>query len=187
MSVRRKIAVLSVIGFGACAVLIACFRLIPLIELNDSPDFSYILGEMVIVAALEIQFAIIAINLPSLKALWLRITSGSSGGSEPESSNQKGYKLSSIKRAGNSGGAIYGDWSGRHRSDEPRSITRSKPGNLSTESEEELFRQCGTGLQIPIQGMKIMDNHIEVKTDIRGITTDKEDKDASAKLFLTVH
>ncbi|KAF9700116.1 hypothetical protein EKO04_001590 [Ascochyta lentis] len=40
MSTRRKIAVLSVISFGASAVLVACLRLIPLFELNSSPNLS---------------------------------------------------------------------------------------------------------------------------------------------------
>ncbi|KAH7111800.1 hypothetical protein B0J11DRAFT_190415 [Dendryphion nanum] len=76
MSVRRRIAVLLVIGFGACSALIACFRLIPLFELNSSLDFSYILGKLVITAALEIQFAVVAVSLPSLKALWLQVAGG---------------------------------------------------------------------------------------------------------------
>ncbi|KAF1352738.1 hypothetical protein EJ07DRAFT_23355, partial [Lizonia empirigonia] len=74
MSTRRKVAVLAVISFGASAVLVACFRLIPLFELNSSPDLSYVLGKMIIVAALEIQLAIVAVNLPSLKALWNKMT-----------------------------------------------------------------------------------------------------------------
>ncbi|ORY18830.1 hypothetical protein BCR34DRAFT_473086, partial [Clohesyomyces aquaticus] len=62
MSLRRKIPVLSVISFGACAVIIACFRLIPLFELNSSPDISYVFGKTVIVAVIEIQFAVVAVN-----------------------------------------------------------------------------------------------------------------------------
>jgi hypothetical protein len=80
MSLRRKIAVLSVIGFGSSSVLVTCFRLIPLQELNTSPDVSWVLSKMVVVAALEIQLAVIAVNLPSLKALWTKLTGGSSSG-----------------------------------------------------------------------------------------------------------
>ncbi|OCK77487.1 hypothetical protein K432DRAFT_255139, partial [Lepidopterella palustris CBS 459.81] len=81
MSLKRKIAVLSVITFGASAVLISALRLIVLYELYVSPDISYVLGKMVIIAALEIQFAILAVNLPSAKALWNQLTGGSTAGS----------------------------------------------------------------------------------------------------------
>lgn len=90
-----------------------------------------------------------------------------------------------MKRAGNSGGAVFGDKPGRHRSDGTQSITRLKPSNSSTGSEEELFRPCGTGLQVPIQEVKMMDNDIEVKTDIRVVIMDKEDESVLPKPFLT--
>lgn len=132
MSVRRKIAVLSVISFGASAVLVACFRLIPLFELNSSPDVSYVLGKMVIVAAVEIQLAIVAVNLPSLKALWIKITGGSSAASGPYYSRERGYKLSTIKSSKGPSNRISRG-----------SITRMEHNVPNTESEEELFKQAG--------------------------------------------
>jgi hypothetical protein len=162
MSTRRKIAVLSVIAFGSSSVIIACFRLIPLLELNDSPDTSWVLGKMIIVAALEIQFAVIAVNMPSLKALWMRMTNGSSAGSGPDNSNSKGYKLSGLKRNGT--GA---QWSKGGRSKGSRgSITRLERDIASTESEEELFRQGRTSLQLPIQGRQDSTGAIKITTDI---------------------
>ncbi|CAN9248514.1 unnamed protein product [Alternaria alternata] len=145
MSVRRKAAVLGVMAFGSSSVIIACFRLIPLMELNNSPDTSWVLGKMVIVAALEIQFAIIAVNLPSLKALWTRVAGGpsyGSGGGERGSSKQKGYNLSSLGQIitiGSEGKGPGGSkWGKRaHRG----SITRLEQGVTATESEEELCRQ----------------------------------------------
>jgi hypothetical protein len=145
MSVRRKTAVIGVMAFGSSSVIIACFRLIPLMELNNSPDTSWVLGKMVIVAALEIQFAIIAVNLPSLKALWTRVAGGpsyGSGGGERGSSKQKGYKLSSLGQIitiGSEGKGPGGSkWGKRaHRG----SITRLEQGVTATESEEELCRQ----------------------------------------------
>lgn len=189
MSVRRKIAVLSIIGFGACAVVIACFRLIPLFELNSSSDFSYVLGKMVIVAALEIQFAVIAVNLPSIKALWLRITGGSSACSGLEHSDQRGYRLSSIaKRGGSSGAAIHRNRHGLNRNSKgSKGDTRLDPGVLSTESEEELFRQCGTELHTPIQGVRKIDDNIKVTTDIHVTNMGTEDDDVSLKRFLGNH
>lgn len=130
MSTHHKIAVLSVISFGASAVLVACFRLVPLFELNASPDLSYVLGKMVIVAAIEIQLAIIAVNLPSLKALWIKMTGGSSVGPEPYNSRQRSYKLSTMKSS-----------KGKRNRVSKGSITRMEHNVRSTESEEELFKQ----------------------------------------------
>jgi hypothetical protein len=151
MSMRRKIAVLGVIAFGSSSVIIACFRLIPLLELNSSPDVSWVLGKMIIVAALEIQFAVIAVNLPSLKALWMRYTGGSSAGSGPDKSNSKGYKLSDM---GGTPGLVGASKSRATKSKGSRgSLTRLERGISNTESEEELFRQNRPGsLQLPMQG-----------------------------------
>lgn len=148
MSLRRKIAVLSVISFGASAVLVACFRLIPLFELNSSPDFSYVLGKMVIYAALEIQLAIVAINLPPMKALWMKLTGGSSSGSEGGASKDRGYKLSSLKGSQDLetiGGSTR--YTKRKNKMSRGSLTNLEHGGRATESEEELFKQTG----IPIR------------------------------------
>tara|TARA_R110002003_G_scaffold116_28_gene10315 strand:- start:16403 stop:16957 length:555 start_codon:yes stop_codon:yes gene_type:complete len=176
MSLRRKIAVLAVIGFGACAVIIACFRLIPLFELNSSPDTSYVLGKMVIIAALEIQFAIIAVNLPSLKALWMKLTGGSTTDSGQGYSGQKGYKLSSMERKARSTSGVGAYASGQGRSAKSKgsrgSITRLERG---TESEEELFRQGGTALKLPVQRMPMDGSGIKVTTDVNVRSMGKED------------
>ncbi|KAF1830898.1 hypothetical protein BDW02DRAFT_79083 [Decorospora gaudefroyi] len=158
MPTRRKIAVLGVIAFGASSVIIACFRLIPLMELNASADTSWVLGIMVIVAALEIQFAVIAVNLPSLKALWTRLVGGSSAGSGQANSKQKAYKLSSLGKSKGS----------------RESMTRLKRGITSTDSEEELFRQGGTALQLPIQGSKNDVGAIQVTKDFNVKSAEKD-------------
>lgn len=131
MSIRRKIAVLSVISFGVSAVLVACFRLIPLFELNSSPDVSYVLGKMVVVAAIEIQLAIVAVNLPSMKALWIKMTGGSSAASGPYYSGERGYRLSTVKSSKDKSNRISRG-----------TITRMEHNMPNTESEEELFRQA---------------------------------------------
>lgn len=165
MSTNRKIAVLAVISFGASAVLVACFRLIPLFELNSSPDTSYVLGKMVIVAAVEIQLAIIAVNLPSLKALWNKITGGSSAGSQPLYSNQRSYKLSTVKSSSKlrSNGFSRG------------SITRLEHDVRSTESEEELFKTAGLrrASQNPDAGI-IVTSEVTIQNDHRKDTDQPE-------------
>ncbi|KAJ8107946.1 hypothetical protein OPT61_g8514 [Boeremia exigua] len=133
MSTRRKIGVIAVISSGISAVLVACFRLIPLQEMNTSPDLSYVLGEMIIVAAIEVHLAIVAANLPSLKALWTRVSGGSSNASQPYYLPQQSYKLSTFRshckmresRVSN------GNFSG---------ASRSLPNK---DSQEELFKKAG--------------------------------------------
>jgi hypothetical protein len=85
----------------------------------------------VIIAGFEIQCAVIAANLPSLKAFYMKMGCGESLWSGRGSEGRKGYKLSSFGR------------SGKTRS-ERGSITRLERGIMSTESEEESFRQGGT-------------------------------------------
>ncbi|KAF2645996.1 hypothetical protein P280DRAFT_465739 [Massarina eburnea CBS 473.64] len=136
MTLRRKLAVISVLSFGASAVIVAAFRLLPLLELGSNPDVSYVLGKMVIVAALEIQFAVIAVNLPPLKALWMKWTGGSSNGSNMQS-GAKAYKLGSINKG------REGDSKASKGRSKRGSVTRMEHGDPGTESEEELFKQAG--------------------------------------------
>jgi hypothetical protein len=172
MSTRRKIAVLSIIAFGSSSVIIACFRLIPLLELNSSHDTSWVLGKMIIVAALEIQFAVIAVNLPSLKALWMRYTGGSSAGTGPDKSNSQGYKLSTLERKGE----IDLSKSRKRKSRGTRgSITCLERGISSTGSEEELFRQRND-LQLPPHGVREGVGAIKVTRDIE-VRSSKQDRD----------
>jgi hypothetical protein len=186
MSVRRKIAVLSVIAFGSSSVIIACFRLIPLLDLNSNPDVSWVLGKMVIVAALEIQFAVIAVNLPSLKALWMRLTGGSSTGSGA-ASNSKGYRLSSMERKG-AESAAGGRWAkGDSSKDSQGSVSRLERGFTTTESEEELFRQGGTSFRLPIQGSQDISGAIKVTTNVDVKTTRKVMDNTEPSYYLRDH
>jgi hypothetical protein len=173
MSTRRKIAVLGIIAFGSSSVIIACFRLIPLLELNSSPDTSWVLGKMIIVAALEIQFAVIAVNLPSLKALWMRYTGGSSAGTGPDKSNSQGYKLSTLEKKGE----VELSKSRKRKSRGTRgSITCLERGITSTESEEELFQMNRNDLQVPHQGKNDGSGAIKVTRDIE-VRSSKHDED----------
>lgn len=156
MTLGRKLRVIGVVAFGSSSVIIACFRLIPLFELFRSRDISWVLGKMVIVASLEIQCAIIAVNLPGLKPLWTRMMGGSSSGSRPggdSNSNNKRYRLSSrghIVTFGSEGRELRaGKWA---RKNHRGSVARTDQGLTVTESEEELCRQGGISLR--------MSNHI---------------------------
>ncbi|KAL4922112.1 hypothetical protein BDW62DRAFT_172956 [Aspergillus aurantiobrunneus] len=76
-SVSRRIGVIAVVTVGGVAVVVSCLRIIVLHEFAVNPDFTYILGKMVIISALELDVAIMAANAPSLKAVWLKHVSGS--------------------------------------------------------------------------------------------------------------
>jgi hypothetical protein len=93
---------------------------------------------MVIVAAIEIQLAIIAVNLPSLKALWAKVTGGSSAASAKYyAGRQKGYRLSALSSKGKSDKVSRG------------TITRMEHNVPHTESEEELFKRAGIARASP--------------------------------------
>lgn len=76
-SLSRRLGVIAVVSVGSIAVIVSCLRLIVLHEFAVNPDFSYILGKMVIISAAELNVAIMAANAPSLKAVWLKHISGS--------------------------------------------------------------------------------------------------------------
>ncbi|KAI3392596.1 hypothetical protein diail_5470 [Diaporthe ilicicola] len=136
MSRRKKIAVTGVLGFGASSVIVAACRFIVLAELGATDDPSYVLGNMVIVASFEIELAIVAVNLPAMKALFTGLTGGSSHDQSEPISASNGYKLSSMDAKGK-----------RLRSASSRknlaapvvdvSITR----HMASESEEELWQR----------------------------------------------
>ena len=142
MTIRRKIGVITVIGFGGVAVLVSMLRLIVLYQFYVNPDFPYILGRMIVISAFEIEIAVIAANMPSMKALWTTVVrKGSASGSGGPANS---YRLSSVEP------------SKQHRSRGSRPLggggrTRMSAKDLSehgtdtwrNESEEELFGKSG--------------------------------------------
>ncbi|POS73775.1 hypothetical protein DHEL01_v207828 [Diaporthe helianthi] len=144
MTRRKKIAVLGVLCFGASSVIVAACRFIVLAELGSTDDPSYVLGNMVVVAAIEIQLAVVAVNLPALKALFAGMTGGSSNDqSGGQISGSNGYKLSSMDaRASKKMRSALA--SSRNCPAGPIvdvSITR----HMASESEEELWQRQNPG------------------------------------------
>lgn len=95
LSLRRKVAVLGMLSFGASSVIIAFCRFIVLYNFLHRGDSSWVIGEMVIVAGLEINCAIVAVNLPSMGALFTsfggwRSTGGGGGGGDSDSDGRAG-------------------------------------------------------------------------------------------------
>ncbi|KAJ1325420.1 alpha-methylacyl-CoA racemase [Microdochium nivale] len=69
MSLRRRVGVLVIVSSGLASLIVACIRIPLVFRLTSSPDTSYELGKMIIAAALEIQFAVVAVSMPSFMVL----------------------------------------------------------------------------------------------------------------------
>ncbi|KAL0253205.1 hypothetical protein SLS55_010177 [Diplodia seriata] len=100
MTLRRRLAVLGVICTGGAAVLISALRIMVLLEFSASPDFTWTLGKMIIVSAFEINIAIIASNMPSIKALWLNWQGGTLNTSQRSKYSQH-HQLSDMPSSSN--------------------------------------------------------------------------------------
>lgn len=78
MPFRRKIAVISVFAFGGAAVIMGLIRFHSLRGMQSLFDTSRSIGEIIIVAALELNLAVIAVNLPAIRSIWIKRSSNQS-------------------------------------------------------------------------------------------------------------
>ncbi|KAK3214909.1 hypothetical protein GRF29_19g1663200 [Pseudopithomyces chartarum] len=72
MPLRTKIGVISVFAFGGISVILSMIRfhsLLKLISLNPQETAKGV-GEVMIVAALELNVAVIAVNLPAIRSIY---------------------------------------------------------------------------------------------------------------------
>lgn len=158
-SVRRRITLIAVITFGGSAVLVSFLRLIVLHEFDVNPDFTYTLGKMVIISAIELDVAIMAANAPSMKALWLKYIS-----KKPFQSTTTGGKGSSSHAKEGSGGlsnelSAIPTKSSRIKKSGHTRVTSNDCGTIPgaeqeqdqrwrNDSREELFRKTGSGITV---------------------------------------
>lgn len=99
MNLRRKVTVISVLAFGIISVTVAILRLSVLISVSSmKTDASIDVGKMIIVASFEVQCAIVAANVPAMKALWTKVRGKYSSSGSDDPSAETPYKLSSIGR-----------------------------------------------------------------------------------------
>ncbi|KAI1844338.1 hypothetical protein JX266_009432 [Neoarthrinium moseri] len=70
MTLKRRLTILAVVTTGGSAVLVSGLRAIVLFEFSTSPDFTWSIGKMAIISNIEMQVAILAANMPSLKAFY---------------------------------------------------------------------------------------------------------------------
>lgn len=158
MPLRRKIAILSVFTFGSFALIVGLVRFHSLISLNAFTNTAHGVGEMMIVAALEFNFAILAVNLPAMKCLYLKMmgrdTMGGSSGPSYTPDGKKGYGLSSLGRKAQ-----------KQKLNDLGTITRLEQGIAGTESEEELWKKG-------LAGKKGGENAIMVTKDVTQESSD---------------
>ena len=130
MSTRRKAVVIGIICFGSLSVVTALCRFIVQKQLIADQDTPLIMGRMIIVAAIEIQIAVIAVNLPALRSLFTKLVGSSH---DPASYGQgDAHRLSSLKSSDNR--QLKGVFGGSRRPNHALGATL-------TGSEEELMRQ----------------------------------------------
>lgn len=137
MSMKRRLMVLGVITTGGSAVLCGGLRAIILFEFSNSPDFTFALGKMIIISAIEIDMAILAANMPALKAFYRcwqqgklgagqgRYLINSSGGKATSGSRSNAVELNSGLSRSKTGVAV--------------AVVGPRERLPSTESEEELW------------------------------------------------
>lgn len=99
VSIRKRIALISVVSLGAIVVLISCARLIVLLEFDpNGSDFTWVLGKLIIISSIELEVAIIAANAPSLTVMcqkWFG-KRGSTLGSLETGRNEYGYSVNCV-------------------------------------------------------------------------------------------
>ena len=76
MTIKRRIQVIAVITTGGISVLVSCLRLIVIYRFIVNADFLWEVGNICIVSAAEMEVAIIASNMPGLRALYKLWTGG---------------------------------------------------------------------------------------------------------------
>lgn len=137
MKPKRKAAVLGVIGFGSLSVVTAICRFALQVQMVTNPDMTYVLGRMVIAAAIEIEVAVVAVNLPALKSLFSKFVGGSS---QDYSLEEEERKLQDYK--GSSDRGLKGSTGLASTKTESGSCGLLVGATLSG-SEENLLRQGG--------------------------------------------
>ena len=83
MPTKRKLAVLSVFLFGGASVIMSIIRFHSVVFVQSLNNTSKNIGEVMIVVALELNFAAVAVNLPAIRAIWVKGWNGQKGGRAP--------------------------------------------------------------------------------------------------------
>ncbi|KAI0480039.1 hypothetical protein GGR56DRAFT_248853 [Xylariaceae sp. FL0804] len=151
MTWRRRLTILAVVTTGGSAVLVSALRGIVLAQFSSSPDFTWTLGEMVIISNVEMQVGLFAANMPALKAFyscWRRGALGPGQGTEAALMSrpvEQRYKGSKSSRSTQSGHELESGLS-RHTDVKMTSHTGDRQQWLKLrDSEEELVSEGAQG------------------------------------------
>jgi hypothetical protein len=155
----QKIAVISVFLFGASAVFMSIIRFHSLIAINSIFNTSRGVGETMIIAALELNLAAIAANLPAIRSIWVKRSNDRK--SEAMSNGQYGSRTVCTTQD-------HGTGRPRHTLEMSRLSNAPRDPPLSG-SQEELWRSisrenAGTK-EVPCQQKRIITGH-ERLTDV---------------------
>ena len=124
MNARRKVTIISVLTFGMVSVTVAILRLpISISVTSMETDVSVDVGKMIIVASFEVQYAIVAVNLPAMKTLWTKLR---------EKTSKEGREEAYLRRP-----FMYSFLGKRRRRASMGSVTRLERGLDSIESRDE--------------------------------------------------
>lgn len=142
-SLRRRLTLILVITFGGMSPLVSFLRIIVLHQFSVSSDFTWTLGKMVIVSAIELDVAIIASNAASMKAIWVKYFSNdpfSSTGEQgpspyPKQNSNELVNLPCNSRTKRSGHSRMASVDGNG--------SRGRKDLWKNDSEEELFKGDG--------------------------------------------
>ena len=148
-SLRNRIMLIGVVSLGGLAVLVSILRIIVLLEFETTTDFTYTLGKMIIISAIEIDVAIIAANGPALKTLFVKGRTGNTrpshyGGSHELSSGMSRSKKQKIPSdPSHSSKASHGNGNAFRQQVAygPNGRSTDADGHWRTDSEEKLFQK----------------------------------------------
>ncbi|KAJ5040863.1 uncharacterized protein L3040_005422 [Drepanopeziza brunnea f. sp. 'multigermtubi'] len=95
LSLRKRLQLLSIISLGGIVVVISVLRLTVLLEFQKFTDFTHSLGKIIIVSCIELEVAIMAANVPSLKIFFATSRGATAGrtGSKQSSADHNGNHI----------------------------------------------------------------------------------------------
>ena len=143
MNRNAKISVAVLLSLGVLASLSACIRLKYTVNLNNSDDFLYAIGDVVIWGYAENGIGLIVGCISTLRPLFARVFAGSEGSRKPRGSSARlpdrtqEFEMGGRDKMGKGGNTIM------------KSVqVRQDSGRLASDSEEELVGERRRGLRV---------------------------------------
>ena len=136
----------SVVSLGGAAVIVSMLRLIVLREFETSPDFTWALGKLIIISAIELDVAIMAANGPALKTIWSKHISKTAftGSTDRYAASHELSGMSSSKRRTQRSSTKQSHQRGEDHFSQPRvptEVRSASSGEISrNDSIEKLFK-----------------------------------------------